>query len=235
MEENQLITQFLEKGLHWGVRRSFIHPKMKSFVFTYKGDLAVINIQKSKELWEKMFASLGNLISQGKNILFVATQPSAEAIVRKYGQELGFPYITTRWLGGTITNFDTFKKRLEHLKELEAKLVSSDIEKYTKKERGLMQKEAEEIKKKFDGLVKMTTFPDAVFVFCGKKHRTALKETKRKNIKVFGILGLEDNPEEVSEFVPLNDNVKIGIEFVMEKIAELYKKLQSPKETGSAQ
>jgi len=231
-QDNQLIAQFLDKGLHWGVRRSFIHPKMKPFVFTYKGDLAVINLQKSADLWDKTFKSLSDLISQGKSILFVATQPAAEAIVKKYGQEFGFPYITTRWLGGTITNFETFKKRLEHLKGLDAKVASSDIEKYTKKEKGLMQKEADEIRKKFDGLVKMTTFPDAIFVFCGKKHSTALKEAQRKNMKVFGIFGLEDNPEEATEFVPLNDNVRIGIEFVMETVAELYRKLQS-KEVDS--
>jgi len=230
MEQNELIKLFSEKGLHWGSRRSFIHPKMKKFVFTYKGDLAVINLQKSAELWEKTFAVLADLIAQNKNVLFVATQPAAESVVRKYGQELGFPYITTRWLGGTITNFETFKKRLDYLKGQEAKMASPDFEKYTKKERGLIQKEAQEIRQKFDGLVKMTTFPDAIFVFCGKKHRTALSEAKRKKIKVLGIFGLEDNPDEATEFVPLNDNVKIGVEFVMEKVKDLYEKHQPKKE-----
>ena len=234
MEDNeQLISQFSEKGLHWGSRRSFIHPKMKKFIFTYKGDLAVINLQKSAELWEKTFAALAELFSQNKTVLFVATQPVAETVVRKYGQELGFPYITTRWLGGTITNFDTFKKRLDYLKELEAKVASPDLEKYTKKERGLIQKEAAEIKEKFDGMVKMTAMPDAVFVFCGKKHRTALKEAKRKGIKVFGIFGLEDNPDEAHLFVPLNDNVKIGVEFVMEKVAEVYAKFHPKKDSAN--
>lgn len=231
MDQNELIQIFSEKGLHWGGRRSFIHPKMKKFVFTYKGDLAVINLQKSAELWEKTFNVLTDLISQGKTILFVATQPAAEPVVRKYGQELGFPYITTRWLGGTITNFETFKKRLEYLKGQEAKMASPDFEKYTKKERGLIQKEAQEIRRKFDGLVKIAAFPDAIFVFCGKKHRTALSEAKRKNIKVLGIFGLEDNPDEATEFVPLNDNVRLGVEFVMEKVAEIYLKHQPKKES----
>lgn len=229
-----MIKQFTEKGLYWGSRRSFIHPKMRKFIFTYKGNLAVINLQKSVELWEKTFAALAELFKQGKSVLFVATQPAAESVVRKYGQEIGFPYITTRWLGGTITNFETFKKRLEYLKAQEAKIASPDFEKYTKKERGLIQKEVAEIRRKFDGLVKMTVLPDAIFVFCGKKHRTALKEAQRKNVKVFGIFGLEDNPDEATAFVPLNDNVKIGIEFVMEKVAELYRKYQLKPDTGSA-
>ena len=230
MEQNELIKIFSEKGLHWGGRRSFIHPKMKKFVFTYKGDLAVINLQKSAELWERTFNVLTDLISQGKTILFVATQPAAEPVVRKYGQELGFPYITTRWLGGTITNFETFKKRLEYLKGQEAKMASPDFEKYTKKERGLIQKEAQEIRRKFDGLVKITAFPDAIFVFCGKKHRTALSEAKRKDVKVLGIFGLEDNPDEATEFVPLNDNVRLGVEFIIEKVAEVYLKYQPKKD-----
>ena len=234
MEQNELIQKFSEKGLHWGGRRSFIHPKMKKFVFTYKGDLAVINLQKSAELWEKTFNVLTDLISQGKTILFVATQPAAEAVVRKYGQEVGFPYITTRWLGGTITNFETFKKRLEYMKSQEAKMASPDFEKYTKKERGLIQKETQEIRRKFDGLVKISAFPDAIFVFCGKKHRTALSEAKRKGIKILGVFGLEDNPSEATEFVPLNDNVRLGVEFIMGKVAEIYLKNQ-PKKEPSAQ
>jgi small subunit ribosomal protein S2 len=221
-DNNELIKQFTEKGLHWGGRSSFIHPKMKKFVFTFKGDLALINLQKSQELWEKTFTVLRELISQGKTILFVGTQPPAGPVLKKYGEELNLPYITTRWLGGTITNFETFRKRLDYLAELEAKIDSPVAESYTKKERGLMQKEADDIKAKFDGLVKLKSLPDALFIFCGKRHRTALKEAKRKGVKVLGVFGLEDDPEEASSFIPLNDNTRLGIEFVMEKVKEAY-------------
>lgn len=224
MEKTDLVKDFTERGLHWGGRRTFVHPKMKKFIFTYKGDLAVINLQKSVELWEKMMEALKEMLSQGKTVLFVGTQPSVQGLLRQFGEEMNVPFMTSRWLGGTITNFETFKNRLEHLKELEAKIISPDFEKYTKKERGLIQMEAEDIRKKFDGLVKMQGFPDAIFVFCGKKHRTAVSEALRKKIKVFGIFGLEDNPEVADYFVPLNDNVKIGADYIISQIKDIYQK-----------
>ncbi|MEW5805216.1 MAG: 30S ribosomal protein S2 [Patescibacteria group bacterium] len=233
MERNDLIKEFVARGLHLGGRRSFIHPKMKKFVFTFKNDLALIDLEKAAELWEKTFEELKNLILQGKTILFVGTQPAAGPVLKKYGEELNLPYITGRWLGGTITNFQTLKKRLDYLAELEAKLNSQEVDTYTKKERGLMKKESEEIRGKFEGLVKLKFLPDALFVFCGKKHRTALKEAQRKGVKIFGLLGLEDDPDQANQFIPLNDNTRIGIEFVMEQIKQIYQEQQKAAKKSS--
>lgn len=238
MTREELIKQFIERGLHLGMRRSFIHPKMRKFVFTFKNELALIDLEKAAELWEKTFQTLQELLSQNKTILFVGTQPAAGPVLKSYGQELNLPYLTKRWLGGTITNFETIKKRLTYLAELEAKLGSQEIEAYTKKEQGLMKKEALEIREKFEGLVKLQTLPEVLFVFCGKKHRTALKEARRKGVKVFGVFGLEDDPEEADGFIPLNDNSRLGIELVMEQFKQLYQertKQQKSEETKKDQ
>jgi len=217
-----LLQEMFDAGLHIGCRRSFVYPKMKQYVFMYKGDLAIINLEKSIELWEKAFAYVQKLISEGKTIMLLGTQPAGRDVLIKYGELLHVPYMTTRWLGGTLTNFPTFKQRLQRLRELEEKIVSPEFSKYPKKEQSGMIGEVSDIKKKFDGLVGMQALPDAVFVFCGKRHRVALHETERMKIPVIGIFNLEDNPDKAAYPIVMSDNSKRGIEFVMQKVKALY-------------
>jgi small subunit ribosomal protein S2 len=223
MEEKDLSQKMLDAGMHLGVRRFLVHPKMRKFIFTFRDDLALINLTKSVELWEKTFEYLTNAVTQGKTILFLATQPAAREIVARVSRELGVPYMTKRWLGGTLTNFDTFRKRLDTLAQIEAKIASPDFAKYTKKEQGQMQAEAKEIREKFDGLVGLQTLPDVLFVFCGRKHRTALEEARRMGIPVVGIFSLDDNPDDAAAFIPVSDNATPAVEITMAEIAKLYR------------
>lgn len=220
--EQERIQKMIEAGMHIGVRRFSIHPKMKQFIFTFKEDLALINLSKSLELWDQTFAFLRDLVSKGKTVLFLGTHPAARVVIPSYGDELGFPYMTKRWLGGTLTNFSTFKARLERLKELEAKIASADFTKYTKKEQGQMIEEVKEIRDKFEGLVKLDDLPHALFVFCGKRHRTAVFEAKKKDIPIIGAFGLDDNPDDAKVFVPINDNSRLAVEMIMEQVKQIY-------------
>lgn len=230
---NEMIEEMIKIGLGWGTKKSFLHPKMKKYLLTYKDNLGIINLEESLKEWEKTFNYLENLISQNKTILFVATQPAAREVVKDCGQKLNFPYVNVRWLGGTLTNFETFKKRFRSLKELEEKTKSEDFSKYTKKEQLLMLKELDKTREKFNGLLSLENLPDALFVFCTKRHRNAIKEAQKMNIPIIGILGLEDNPDGLKYFIPLNDNTKRGIEFIFSKIEELYKKVQSNQLTNN--
>lgn len=219
---NALVQEMLDQGLQWGGKRSFVYPKMKKYVFTYKGELAVINLEKSFELWTKAFEFLKKLASEGKTVLFLGTQPAARESLAQAAKEISAPYMTRRWLGGTLTNFQTFRARMQHLKELEEKAASPDFANYTKKEQGDVQHEIDDIKEKFDGLVGMNAMPDALFVFCGKRHRVALAEAERKNIPVVGIFGLEDNPDKAAYPIALNDTSRRSVQFVMQKVKEIY-------------
>jgi small subunit ribosomal protein S2 len=223
MEEKDLSQKMLDAGMHLGVRRFLVHPKMRKFIFTFRDDLALINLTKSVELWEKTFAYLTNAVTQGKTILFLATQPAGRGIVARVSQELGVPYMTKRWLGGTLTNFDTFRKRLDMLAQLEAKIASPDFAKYTKKEQNQIQAEAKEIREKFDGLVRLQSLPDVLFVFCGRKHRTALSEAHRVGVPVIGVFSLDDNPDDAVSFIPVSDNATPAVEMVMAEVGRIYR------------
>ncbi|KKU11093.1 MAG: 30S ribosomal protein S2 [Parcubacteria group bacterium GW2011_GWB1_46_8] len=217
----------IDAGMHIGVRRFLVHPRMRPFIFTYKEDLALINLAKTVELWEKMFQELRTLIAAKKTILFLGTQPAAKKLLAQYGEELELPYMTQRWLGGTLTNFSTFRARLDHLKDLQAKASSPEFAKYTKKEQGQMVEEANEIKKKFDGLTRLSVLPDALFVFCGRKHRTAIMEAKRVGIPVFGIFGLDDNFEDATHCIVINDNAQSALALVIGEVRSLYQELRA--------
>lgn len=217
-----LVQEMFDQGLQWGGKRSFVYPKMKKYVFTYKGELAIINLEKGLDLWDAAFAFLKKLASEGKTVLFLSTQPAGREALATYAKAIGAPYMTTRWLGGTLTNFQTFRQRMNHLKELEEKVVSPDFAKYPKKEQGEIMREIQDIKEKFDGLVGLQAMPDAVLMFCGKRHRVALQEAERKNIPVIGIFGLEDNPDKAAYPIVLNDTSRRSVEFVMAKVKEVF-------------
>jgi len=227
LTNNEMIEEMIKIGLGWGTRKAFLHPKMRKYLLTYKDDLGIINLNESLKEWEKTFTYLEDLISQNKTILFVATQPAAREIVEDYGKKLNFPYVNVRWLGGTLTNFETFKKRLKSLKDLEEKIKNEEFSKYTKKEQLLMLKELDKTREKFNGLLSLENLPDALFIFCAKRHRNAIHEAQKMNIPIIGILGLEDNPDGFKYFIPLNDNTKRGIEFIFFQIEKLYQKLQA--------
>ena len=220
--KDALAQEMFDQGLQWGGKRSFVYPKMKKYVFTYKGDLAIINLEKGLDGWNKAFDFLKKLVSEGKTVMFLSTQPAGRDPLARFAKEISAPYMTTRWLGGTLTNFQTFKARLAYLKELEEKTVSQDFQKYTKKEQGEIMHEIQDIREKFDGLVGMNALPDALFVFCGKRHRVALQEAERKNIPVIGVFGLEDNPDKAAYPIVLNDTSRRSVEFVMGKVKQVY-------------
>jgi small subunit ribosomal protein S2 len=234
VDQTELTQKMIDAGAHIGVRRFLVHPTMRRFIFTYKEDLALINIAKTVELWENLFKELELLVKAKKSILSLGTQPAAKKLLSSCGEECGFPYMTRRWLGGTLTNFATFKGRLDHLKELQAKVNSQDFAKYTKKEQGQISQEINEIKEKFDGLTKLAALPDALLVFCGRKHRTAIAEAKRMNIPVFGIFGLDDNYDDAAHCVVVNDNAQSVLSLVLNQIRDLYnqsKEADSPAES----
>ena len=222
-DQAELTQKMVEAGMHIGVRRFLVHPKMRKFIFTYKENLALINLGKTAELWDKFFEELQTLVIAKKTILYLGTHPAAKTLVGQMGEELSVPYMTSRWLGGTLTNFSTFKTRLDHLKDLQAKANTPEFAKYTKKEQIQMMEEANEIKEKFDGLVRLNALPEALFVFCGRKHRTAIIEAKRMKIPVFGVFCLDDNWDDAAHCLVVNDNAQTSLAMIIDKVREIHK------------
>ncbi|MBC7074105.1 30S ribosomal protein S2, partial [Candidatus Parcubacteria bacterium] len=155
-----------------------------------------------------------------KTILFVSTKPPLREMVENFAKELGFPYIVNRWLGGTFTNFSEIKARVETLKELERQRESGELEKYTKKERMLIERKIKKLNEKFGGLKTLENLPDAVFIVDLVRDNLAAKEAKRRKIPVIAICDTNANPELADYFFPANDDALPAVSFILSKVKE---------------
>ena len=229
-EDEELVRQMFEVGLHWGRNRSVTHPKMQPFIFSTKGEIEVIDLAKTLELLRNALLFVTELIRGGKTILLVGTQPAVAKAVGEVADRLGFPYVNERWLGGTLTNFKTILGRIAHWQELEAKINSPEFSEYTKKERLQFQEEVRMLQEKFSGLKPMTSPPGALLIMGTSRHETALREAKRRDIPVVAVVDTDDDPSAVAWPIPANDNTRAGISLLLEKFAETVEKARNAGE-----
>ena len=219
--------QMQEAGLHFGHRVSRLHPKMKPYVSGIKNNVHMIDLEKSAKEFEKSLKFILTLISEGKIILFVGTKIQVKALVKNAAEICNMPYVTERWLGGTFTNFETILKRVQYFKELENKKATGELEKYTKKERSLFDKELEILRKKFEGIKNMTKLPEAVLILDVKKDITCAKEARKKGIKIIGVVDTNVDPTLADYPIPANDDAISSISYILEKISETIKNVKS--------
>lgn len=213
-------SDMIEAGLHFGHRSSKVHPKMKPFIHGVKNSVHIIDLEKTKEKLDKALDFVGKLIKEEKVLLLVGTKIQFKDLVEKIGKEAEIHYITKRWLGGTFTNFKTIRKRIEYFKELEEKREKGEFDKYTKKERADIDKEINDLENKFGGIKNMNSLPDAVFVLNMKKDGLAVKEARRKGIKVIAIADTNMDPSLADLFIPANDDAISSVTYILEKLKD---------------
>lgn len=214
-EDEALLKKMFDAGLHWGRKRSLTHPKMRPFIFSSRGELEIIDLTRTIEALHEAEKVIREVVMQNGTILLIGTQPAAKTIVREVADALGFPYVVTRWLGGTLTNFKTFQTRIKYLKELEAKIQSPEFANYTKKERLDFQKEYEELKEKFEGLVTMGDLPQLLFIIGISRHRISVEEARKRGIRMIAVTNTNDDPTLVDCAIPANDNSSTSAEFLL--------------------
>ena len=219
-EFNIDINEIAEAGLHFGHRTSRTHPNMKPYISGSKSSIHIIDIEKTAEKLEEVLGIIRKTISEGKVLLLVGTKVQSKELVKSTAQECNIPYIYDRWLGGTFTNFETIKKRIEHYKDLKKKKDLGEFNKYTKKERAKMGTELKKLEVKFGGIENMTKIPDAIFVLDLIKDKLAVKEAKDKGVIVIGIADTNTNPLKTDYFVPANDDALSSIKYILGKIKE---------------
>jgi small subunit ribosomal protein S2 len=212
------IKEMLENGLHFGRRKTKQHPKMKPYVFGIRNNVSIIDLEQTKVKLEAALEYLNTAALNGKIILFVDTRPSTREETRKVADELGMPYVTERWSGGTITNFKTIFSRIEYLLDLEAKMKSEEWEKYTKKERHDMEEEVRKLNLFWSGIKGMSNLPDAMFVVDMKENQLAIKEARKKGIKVVAIADTNVNPEVADFPIPANDDALSSVKYILNKV-----------------
>ena len=223
------VEEMAKAGLHLGHRASKTHPKSLPFVFGMRNTIHVFDLEKTKEKLIEALKFLKEAAKEGKLILFVGTKPQVREIVKKIATELNFPFVVSRWIGGTFTNFQEIKKRVERLKELEQKKQSEQWEKYTKKERAEIEEEIKKLEEKFGGIKNLEKLPDIVFVCDMTKEYLAIKEAKRKGIKIVAISDTNADPSLADFPIPANDDAISSVKFILEKVKEAILKGKSEK------
>jgi len=213
-------TEMAKAGLHFGHRTSRVHPKMKPYLFGVRNGVHLIDLEKTAEKLKEALAFIRQLISEDKTLLLIGTKVQVKELVKSTAKECGLPYVAERWLGGTFTNFETIKKRIDYFKNLEKKKAEGELEKYTKKERIEIDKELKDLETKVGGIKELTKLPDAIFVLDMIKNKLAVKEAKSKGVKVIALCDTNCDPTLVDYPVPSNDDAISAVKYILDKVKE---------------
>jgi small subunit ribosomal protein S2 len=226
-----LVEAMFSAGSHFGFIKSRRHPSTKPYIFGVKNNIEIFDLEKTKDALNETLSFVAELGSKGANILFISGKSEAKSAITSVAESINMPYVAGRFIGGTLSNFPEIKKRVEKLESWVSQKEKGELAKYTKKERLLIEREIEKLKKFFFGLSVMKKLPDAVFIVDSKKEHIALKEAKTMGIPVIALCGTDNNLNDVDFPIPGNDSSRTSIEFFLKKIAESYKEGQLKKAT----
>lgn len=223
------IKQMIEAGMHFGHQVSRRHPKMEPYIFGTRKGINIINLEITQKKLEEALSFVKDLVADGKNILFVGTKKQSSSVIEKYAKECEMPYVSTRWLGGTLTNFSSILNLVKKYNELKEKKEKGELEKYTKKEQGKFKKEIKKMEELVEGISKLTKIPDVLFIADLKKDKTALVEAKKKGVPVVAICDTNVNPKDVKYPIPANDDSLGSVEMIVSLVAEAVKEGKKSK------
>ena len=214
------LIDLLRAGVHFGHTKSKRHPSMEPYIFGVKQGVHIIDLEKTQAMLDDAIKFAKEITSKGGVILFVSSKKQAKTIVKEAAAKAGMPYINTRWLGGTLTNFGNIINLTKKLKKLEEEKTRGDWKRYTKKEALEKDREIIRLKEMVEGIKNMTKLPDAVFIVDIKKDKTALSEAAKKAIPVIAILDSNCNLKDVKYGIPGNDDAVKSITLITNAVAD---------------
>ena len=235
MENNtSLQQQLLEAGVHFGHLKKKWNPKMLPYIFAEKKGIHIIDLNKTVEGLQEAAAAMKAIAKSGKKIMFVATKKQAKEIVQESAKRVNMPYVTERWLGGMLTNFNTVRKSVKKMQSIEKMLADGSAESLTKKEKLTLSRDRDKMEKVLGGIAQISRIPAALFmVDIGHEH-IALAEARRLNIGTFGIVDTNCDPNKVDFAIPGNDDatksISIIVNYITAAIAEGLQERQADKE-----
>lgn len=238
MEQNtSLQQQLLEAGVHFGHLKKKWNPKMLPFIFAEKKGIHIIDLNKTTESLQETAAALKQIARSGKKILFVGTKKQAKDIVSECAQRVQMPFVTERWLGGMLTNFNTVRKSVKKMQSIDKMLGDGSFDSITKKERLTLSRDKEKMEKVLGGIAQLGRVPAALFIVDIGHEHIALSEAKRLNITTFGVVDTNCDPNKVDFAIPANDDatksIAIITNYVTAAIAEgLQERLAAKDEEG---
>ncbi len=213
------MKQLLEAGVHFGHQTRRWNPKMKPYIFAERNGIYIIDLQKTVKLVDKAYDFIKEVSENGGNILFVGTKKQAQESVMSEAKRCGMFYVSNRWLGGTLTNFNTIKKRIGRLHELYRMEENGQFDLLPKKEVIKLKAEREKLEKNLGGIKNMKKIPDALFVVDTKKEHLAISEARKLNIPIVAILDTNCDPDEADYIIPGNDDAIRAVKLISAAMA----------------
>ncbi|MFD2371326.1 30S ribosomal protein S2 [Brevibacillus sp. GCM10020057] len=214
------MKQLLEAGVHFGHQTRRWNPKMARYIFTERNGIYIIDLQKTVKKVEEAYNFVRELAQNGGKVLFVGTKKQAQESVKEEAERTGHYYINQRWLGGTLTNFTTIKKRTARLAELKRMEEDGTFEVLPKKEVIVLRKEMERLEKFLGGIAHMDQLPDALFVIDPRKERIAVAEARKLGIPIVAIVDTNCDPDEIDYVIPGNDDAIRAVKLLTAKMAD---------------
>ncbi len=220
MAELLNMKELLEAGVHFGHQTKRWNPKMKPYIFGSRNGIHIIDLQKTVSLFTEIYNFIVRTVSEGYSVLFVGTKKQSHDSIIEESERCGMFYIAQRWLGGTLTNFQTIKRSIARLRELEKMKEDGSINRYTKKEALKMEKEMIKLEKNLGGIKNMDNLPGALFIVDPKREHIAVKEAKKIGIPVIAIMDTNCDPDDIDYVIPGNDDAIRSIRLICSKIAD---------------
>ena len=213
------MKQLLEAGVHFGHQTRRWDPKMAEYIFQARNGIHIIDLQKTSKKLDEAYAFLKEQAEAGKTVLFVGTKKQAQECVKEAAEKCGMYYVNQRWLGGTLTNFSTIRKRIGRLLELEKMQEDGTFEVLPKKEVILLKKEMEKLEKNLGGIKEMTEVPGVMFIVEKKKEKIGILEARKLGIPVIGLVDTNCNPQDVDYAIPGNDDAIRAVKLIADCMA----------------
>ncbi|MGY3724028.1 SSU ribosomal protein S2P [Granulicatella balaenopterae] len=216
------MKQLLEAGVHFGHQTRRWNPKMKRYIFTERNGIYIIDLQKTVKLVEEAYNYMREVAENGGIALFVGTKKQAQDAVKEEAIRSGQYYINHRWLGGTLTNWNTIQKRIKRLKQIQTMQEDGTFEVLPKKEVGILLKELDRLEKFLGGIKDMPRIPDVMFIVDPRKERIAVQEAHKLNIPIVAMVDTNCDPDEIDVVIPSNDDAIRAVKLIVGRMADAF-------------
>lgn len=238
---NISMKALLESGVHFGHRTNKWDPRMKPFIFTERNGIHILDLQQTVKLANNAYQVIRDTVANGGTVLFVGTKRQAQETVMEEANRAGMPYVTERWMGGMLTNWNTMFKRIQELERLEKLRDSGDINRLTKKEGLLIEREITRLQTRLSGVRSMKRVPDLLFIVDVGREDAAVAEANHLNIPIVALVDTNCNPQNIDYVIPSNDDAIRAIKLLVSKMADAVlegkasRKDEEPEQTADAQ
>ncbi|HRK30254.1 MAG TPA: 30S ribosomal protein S2 [Tepidisphaeraceae bacterium] len=220
LSQAELVKALVDAGVHFGHRVSRWNPKMQPYIHGKRNNIHIIDVRETVKGLLRAKKLIQNTVASGKDVLFVGTKRQARHAVQEEAARCGMHFVCERWLGGTLTNFTTIRKRLKRLEELEKLWETGAIENYSKKMKSTLGREKDKIKANLEGIRKMEKMPGLMFIIDTRREHIAVKEAKKLGVKTIALIDTDSDPDLIDLPIPGNDDAMRAVEVIVRELAE---------------